>query len=63
MSLSPVPSHSISQSGGNDPGHGNPSFTLPENINNSKVEYTNTQQEITDGDIIHRTTRHDRLCG
>jgi hypothetical protein len=38
-------SHSSSQPSGIEPGQ----MGLPENNNNSKVEYTNTQQDLIDG--------------
>jgi hypothetical protein len=29
----------------------------------TESEYTNAQQDLADGDIIHRTPRHGRLYG
>jgi hypothetical protein len=43
-------------------GHTSPK-TLPGATDYSKAEYTNTQQDLPDGDNYFTNSRHDRLFG
>jgi hypothetical protein len=48
--------------GGISPGHTSPK-ALPGATNYSKIEYTNTQQDLPVDDNYFTNSRHDRLFG
>jgi hypothetical protein len=52
--------HSSSQPGGISPGHTSPK-ALPGSTYYSNAEYTNTQQDLLDGDNYFTNSRHERL--
>jgi hypothetical protein len=60
MPSSSSSTHSSSQSGGISPGHTSPK-ALPGSTYYSKVEYTNTQQDLPVGDNYFTNSRHERL--